>query len=405
MSMIPISDSANAPLQALSPIVNAKYQVVLPSRPSTGTLTDPEPAFTTRTPKINLQSTGHPHHSLPSPPTNYKSDHILAASIHDPSPSLSARSSPSISSKEQHEEPRQIVVSSFAPRVAVYTSADTADFVKLKGFNEGLRGLLRPFGERIQGKVVVRDSIGASRAWYDFGVRFIDPLDPQSFRKWEDNGQHTGSHEGVDPRTIASHGHDPATAIDKVISHHLGGEEFGSEHEPHERQVDPPGLDRVVPYTSTNKQPAHTIYLRKLLSSIPIVPYETFSHPVACIITISSRNPSLLDTLHHLYENTIQDSNEAPAWINKDYLRYYVLMHDEDNDDITKSTALFDLMKRHFGLHCHLLRLRSSQCVATDDDSVQVPPCGWLTAEEELAQISKAGMSPGIQVLCVNAYP
>lgn len=405
MSMTPTSDSANAPLQVLSPIVNAKYQVLLPGRPSTGTLTDPEPAVTTRAPKINVQSTGHLHHSLPSPPTNYKSDHILAANIHDPSPSLSARSSPSISSKEQHEEPRQIVISSFAPRVAVYTSADTADFVKLKGFNEGLRGLLRPFGERIQGKVVVRDSIGASRAWYDFGVRFIDPLDAQSLGKWEDNGQHIGSHEGVDPRTVARHGHDSAMAIDRVINHHLGGEEFDSEHEPHKRQVDSLGLDRVVPYTSANKQPVHTIYLRKLLSSMPIVPYETFSHPVACIITISSRNPAPLDTLHHLYENTIQDCNEAPAWMNTEYLRYYVLMHDEDNDDITKSTALFDLMKRHFGLHCHLLRLRSSQCVATDDDSVQVPPCGWLTAEEELAQISKAGMSPSIQVLCVNAYP
>lgn len=396
MSMTPTSDSANAPLQVLSPIVNAKHQVVLPSRPSTGTLTDREPAVTTRAPKINVQPTAHSHHSLPSPPTNYKSDHILAASIHDPSPSLSARSSPSISAKEQHEEPRQIVISSFAPRVAVYTSADTADFVKLKGFNEGLRGLLRPFGECIQGKVVVRDSNGASRAWYDFGVRFIDPLDAQSFGKWEDNGQHAGSREGIDTRAIASYGHDPAISIDKLISHHLSSEEFHSEHEPHERQVDSLGLDRIVPYTSTKKHPAHTIYLRKLLSSMPIVPYETFSHPVACIITISSRNCALIDTLHHLYENTLQDGSEAPAWMNTNYLRYYVLMHDEDNDDITKSTALFDLMKRNFGLHCHLLRLRSSECVATDDDSVQVPPCGWLTAEEELAQISKAGMSPGI---------
>lgn len=402
--MIPTSDSANAPLQVLSPIVNAKYQVVLPSRPSTGTLTDPETAITSRAPKLNVHQTGHPHHSLSSPPTNYKSDHILAANIHDPSPSLSARSSPSIPSKEQHEEPRQIVISSFAPRVAVYTSADTADFVKLKGFNEGLRGLLRPFGERIQGKVVVRDSIGASRAWYDFGVRFIDPLNAQSFGKWVHNGQHTGSHENFDPRAIASDGHDPAMAIDKVISHHLGSDEFDPEHEPHEGQAVSLDLDRMIPYTSTNKQPVHTIYLRRLLASMPIVPYETFSHPVACIITISSRDPAPLETIHQLYENTIQDCNKAPAWMNTQYLRYYVLMHDEDNDDITKSTALFDSMKRSFGLHCHLLRLRSSQCVATDDDSVQVPPCGWLTAEEELSQISKAGMSPGIQVLCVNAY-
>jgi hypothetical protein len=74
-------------------------------------------------------------------------------------------------------------------------------------------------------------------------------------------------------------------------------------------------------------------------------------------------------------------------WVNSEYLRYYVLVHDEERDDITKSMNLFEQMKRHFGLHCHLLRLRSSQCVLTDDDSVELPPCEWISAAEELARI------------------
>jgi hypothetical protein len=64
-------------------------------------------------------------------------------------------------------------------------------------------------------------------------------------------------------------------------------------------------------------------------------------------------------------------------------------VHDEDRDDISESTKLYDQMKRHFGLHCHLLRLRSNQCVVTDDDSVQVPECEWLSPSERL--LGRAG--------------
>ncbi|KAJ5709808.1 hypothetical protein N7493_010099 [Penicillium malachiteum] len=72
----------------------------------------------------------------------------------------------------------------------------------------------------------------------------------------------------------------------------------------------------------------------------------------------------------------------------------HVLVHDEERDDITESTKLYDQMKRHFGLHCHLLRLRSSQCVVTDDDSVQVPSCERLSPQEQLSGAGEADGTP-----------
>lgn len=55
--------------------------------------------------------------------------------------------------------------------------------------------------------------------------------------------------------------------------------------------------------------------------------------------------------------------------------------------------ALFDQMKRHFGLHCHLLRLRSGgRAVLSDDDSVEVPKSQWRSAAEELAEIQAKGI-------------
>ena len=73
-----------------------------------------------------------------------------------------------------------------------------------------------------------------------------------------------------------------------------------------------------------------------------------------------------------------------PPYANPEYLRYYVLVHDEDRDDFAKSSALFDQMKRHFGLHCHLLRLRSTSPAQQDEDTERVPLCEWLSPKEDL---------------------
>ena len=57
----------------------------------------------------------------------------------------------------------------------------------------------------------------------------------------------------------------------------------------------------------------------------------------------------------------------------------------------TRSNALFDQMKKHFGLHCHLLRLRSGRTVVTDDEAVPAPTAQWLSAAEELVEIRMKG--------------
>lgn len=387
--MTTTSESKKTPLQALSPIVIANSQLMLPRRPSSSSLTDTEPSLDPRSSNADNARTFSPALPVPQalsdPLSKHKPSQTPASRIYERSPSVSAsaRSSPSIPWKEQQEEQRQVILSSFAPRVAVYTSADTEDFIRLKGFNEGLRGLLRPFGEQIQGKIVIRDSIGASRGWEDFGIRFIDSTTLQSPEAW-DNSKDANRLQQSQNMRMASYEYDPTVAIEKVINHHLGSE--GELLEEISSFVDPDHTSQIIP---PRNQTMHMFYLRKLLSSTPIVPYETFAHPVACIIAVSSRNSAPIDTLRQLYAITGHGNNAIPAWINTECLRYYVLVHDEENDDITKSTALFDLMKRHFGLHCHLLRLRSSQCVPTDDDSIQVPSCKWLSADEELAQIRR----------------
>ncbi|KAI7696809.1 hypothetical protein KC322_g9575 [Hortaea werneckii] len=133
--------------------------------------------------------------------------------------------------------------------------------------------------------------------------------------------------------------------------------------------------------------PFYQLYLRRLLSGLPMVPSETVSHPVASVIAISSRSTSPIEELRNLFAASNQGEHRLPQWVHNEFLRYYVLVHDEDYDDITKSMQLFEQMKRHFGLHCHLLRLRSTPCMPSDEGTVRLPNPDWLAAGEELSEI------------------
>ena len=309
--------------------------------------------------------------------------------------SLSSASTPSLPADARNRDNCRSIVRSFAPRIAVYASPDADDFVRQKGFTNGLCGLIRPFGERVQGKVVVRDSIGGSRAFDDYCVRICHPGSPPTPTAPPATGlDEQGSANGPEHAPSRQLPLDPLRAIEELLDQSV------------EIQSSAP-LD-LYQRSSDQDHPRHdqaatsrlfTDYLRGLLSSAPSVPHDTFTHPVTCLVAVSCRNRAPIDALRRLYSQTGRGNPEIPPWISTEYLRYYVLIHDEENDDIAKSTALFDLMKRHFGLHCHLLRLKGSQCVPSDDESTPVPACEWLPAEEELAERQAEGGSVVVEYL------
>ncbi|KFZ09639.1 hypothetical protein V502_08612 [Pseudogymnoascus sp. VKM F-4520 (FW-2644)] len=296
------------------------------------------------------------------------------------------------------DDPRSLIAHAFVPHIAIFPSKDTDDLIGEKGFSRGLWQLLRPFGDHVQGKVIIRDSIGASRVCEDFSVRFIqlgsgyerpahsENLKSSTAQISKQNEQHL-----TEDQFTATGGN--IEAVENVVDLHL---EY-AEHFPgvgYQEHL----AGRSLPASESELSPFYSLYLRRLLSGMPLAPHETFSHPVACIIAISSRNPNPIDELRRLYEEATRGEKRLPPWVNGEYLRYYVLVHDEERDDIGKAMSLFDQMKRHFGLHCHLLRLRSSRCVATDDDSIPLPTCEWMSATEELLDIQTREDQDGLDI-------
>ena len=276
--------------------------------------------------------------------------------------------------------------------MSVLASQDTEELVRHKGIHGGLLELLRPFGEHVPGKVTIRDSSGASRSWEDFAVRFVGVKDglesPRApNRNSTDsaggrNGQRASMLE-YKPARLRSGGDVPQ--VEELVERHLT---FAEE------QSGPVEADYInhkdVEATDPNAtSPFYLLYLRRLLSGLPLVPSETVSHPVASIIAISSRSPAPIEELRTLFTSSNTGEHRLPQWVHNEFLRYYVLIHDEDYDDIQKSMQLYEQMKRHFGLHCHLLRLRSTQCVPSDDDALKLQQCEWTAAAEELAEITR----------------
>ncbi|KAK2475371.1 hypothetical protein H9L39_12964 [Fusarium oxysporum f. sp. albedinis] len=283
-------------------------------------------------------------------------------------------------------EPLNLILRAFVPHVSIYSSHDTDTLMNEKGFRNGLWELLRPFGEDVPGKVTIRDSNGMSKAVEGFSIRFT---------RFGDNIEHpdpTVSGFRNPASSPGQNGSQASTSRDKqflmyaeaVVNSHLSYAEESFAALPQH------GLFAGPDTGSEETSPYYALYLRRLLSGLPISPHETFSHPVACVVAISSRNPNPLEELKKLYTETKEGSRKLPLWVDSEFIRYYVLVHDEEKDDITRSMGLFEQMKRNMGPHCHFLRLRSSQSAETDDDSIPLPRSDWMSAQEELEDIRRS---------------
>ncbi|KAF4555480.1 ER-Golgi trafficking TRAPP I complex 85 kDa subunit-like protein [Elsinoe fawcettii] len=275
-----------------------------------------------------------------------------------------------------------LVAQAFAPHVSVLSSPDCEELLRHKGLHGGLLELLRPFGEMIPGRVVIRDSTGVSKPWDDFGIRFTGIKDGLEAPRI---GRSPSESKAADGTSVLSEEYRPArlrsggnvVQIEQLVERQLDAAEA--------REASDDQNDEV---SFTQHSPSFDLYQKKLLSGVVLSPHETFAHPVALVIAISSRSPSPIEDLRTLYTNSNTGEYRLPPWVNNEYLRYYVLVHDEDFDDIKKSTTLYEQMKRHFGLHCHLLRLRSTQCLPSDDGATLLPAKIWTSAAEDLSEMS-----------------
>jgi trafficking protein particle complex subunit 8 len=300
----------------------------------------------------------------------------------------SAEIDPQYSTSDEVRSHQSIITQAFSPTVAVIASRECEEVIHEKGFTNFL-DLIRPFGDRVQGKVNIRDSQALSIPVEDFSMKFVDF---QLLAQSTTNGREEHGPYAPKRTTPAYISGGDLAAIERVLEGYA--EEANTEYE-EGSEGSGAGL--------------YSYFLRKVLSGMPLSAHETFSHPVACVLAVSTRHPEPIDALLGLYNTT--NNAPIPRYIDAGFLRYYVLIHDEDKDDIdkylpitfpfslfriladaTRSNTILEKMKRSLGLHCTLLRLSSTPSKDTTPLSKSI----WLSAGEELLSLSNPTPLPNI---------
>ncbi|KIK70846.1 hypothetical protein GYMLUDRAFT_235261 [Collybiopsis luxurians FD-317 M1] len=81
---------------------------------------------------------------------------------------------------------------------------------------------------------------------------------------------------------------------------------------------------------------------------------ETWNHPAAIILAVSTNTPNPLQAISNLHARAI----ELPSWVDPTFLRYTLIVHPKDSTlSDEEAGALFNAVKKQYGLHSYLLPL------------------------------------------------
>ncbi|CAG8595408.1 16304_t:CDS:10, partial [Acaulospora morrowiae] len=249
------------------------------------------------------------------------------------------------------KSPRDFVTRVLSPKVAVISSPDADQVCQANNFPDFFT-LIKPFGERIEGKVTARDSQGLPNPIDNFVVRF-------------------SSLTSLEQPDVQLTSQILADKVKSISSNSLS--------------VDLPQIaakadvtERYLEVSQDDLTPWYAEYRRLFFTFTGVSEHETFEHPVACIIAISSSNKEPIATLSQMYNITTPAPIFDKGFMDTNILKYYVLLHDNHKVSLEHSEEVYDRMKRSFGLHCHLLKLNSIPPILIPEDrdsfSISTPP-------------------------------
>ncbi|KAN0065887.1 hypothetical protein ACQY0O_001018 [Thecaphora frezii] len=230
-----------------------------------------------------------------------------------------------------------------SPRVAVLSSLDVDRLVQLNGLPH-LAALLRPFESSVE-RLSVRTSQLETRLCQRFPLRF----DPYSTFDVPTNPTDAArvSEELLD--RVTAHISSNAKSWDASVQAESGSAES-------------PASQRSL---SIEKQtPWFADFCDAVLQQRFISRHETFGHPVAVLLAVSSASPDPMNDFAQLYETVSSSSAfEAHPYLDPNILRYYLLLHDvrTSGPDLGPSLDLLNNVKKTYGLHCCLLPINSAE--------------------------------------------
>ncbi|KAG0366231.1 ER-golgi trafficking TRAPP I complex 85 kDa subunit-domain-containing protein [Gamsiella multidivaricata] len=225
---------------------------------------------------------------------------------------------------------RELVSRVMSPRIAVIASQGANELCQANHLSSVV-DLLKPFGERMEGRVTVHGSMGLPSAIDNFTLRLtemdqLEEPDPKTTQRWL-----------AEVVRAAAHGYDDPFKI-------RGKKQVTNDY------LNAPAA-HIFPWYSS--------YRDLFFSTNGVSDHETFEHPVACIIAISSLSVDPINEIHQLNNMSTPPIVFEKAFMDPALLKYYVLIHDCSKGNIDTAMETLDKMRRTFGLHCSILKINS----------------------------------------------
>lgn len=288
---------------------------------------------------------------------------------------------------------RNQIAQFYVPHATVIASKDAENIAKAKGFSS-FCSMLKPFGDRIVDRYKYRDSSGMTQTLSEFGVRFTT-LGQIGGRPPSDSGS-AGIESLIDvSSTFASTPEGDLRLIEHALESLLASYEkemSGAQQSAEASQTGSTGSTDSENLPEAQQPPpnatsfAYDYFFRKIMSSLPFAAHETFAHPLASLIVVSSHNAAPLDAIQALYK--VGNQARLASCVDQGYLRYYVYLHDDDCHDLQTSAAVFETLRRSFGTNCAFVRIRSSMIYKPDNEGADseheyVPVVSMFTSATE----------------------
>ncbi|KAF9584424.1 Trafficking protein particle complex 8 [Lunasporangiospora selenospora] len=225
---------------------------------------------------------------------------------------------------------REMVSRVMSPRITVIASPDATELCQANHL-PSVADLLTPFGEQIEGRITVHGSMGLPSSIDNFSVRFtemdqLEEIDSKTTERW----------------------------LAEVVRNEAKGFEDGFQIKGKEQVTSDylnASADQVYPWYSK--------YRDLLLGTGGVTDHETFDHPVASIIAISSFSADPIGDIRKLISTSTSSVIFERAYMDPSILQYYILIHDNARGNLESAMNMLDAMRRTFGLNCSMLKINS----------------------------------------------
>ncbi|CAL1370679.1 unnamed protein product [Linum trigynum] len=160
------------------------------------------------------------------------------------------------------------------------------------------------------------------------------------------------------------------------------------EKENSELSSDPPQVSNLLDSSKSELLPSWFEYLNnELIRAASFSEHETFDHPVACLLVVSSMDEQPINRFVDLF-----NTNKLPSLLNDGamdpkILKHYLLVHDNHDGYSEKALQILSEMKSTFGTNeCHLLCINSSQ-----DATMEHQDDPWASYRNDASPVQHLG--------------